>query len=75
MPIYQYECRNCGEVIEALQKWQEPPLTHCDHCHQETLEQRIASSGFRFKGKGYYETDEKPKEQQRYLHDSVSKEA
>ncbi len=29
MPIYEYRCEACGEVIEALQRMSDPPLTDC----------------------------------------------
>jgi putative FmdB family regulatory protein len=29
MPIYEYVCDSCGEVVEALQKLNDPPLTDC----------------------------------------------
>lgn len=29
MPIYEYQCMDCGKVIEAMQKMSDPPLTVC----------------------------------------------
>ena len=37
MPTYEYRCANCSEVVEALQKISESPLTICPSCHQDTL--------------------------------------
>lgn len=67
MPIYQYRCRECNQEVEVLQKMSEPPLTNCEHCHQSSLEKCVTAPRFRFSGKGYYETDEKPTAKQRYL--------
>jgi putative FmdB family regulatory protein len=33
MPIYEYECDNCGHHVEALQKITDPPIQECDQCH------------------------------------------
>lgn len=30
MPIYEYQCQECGGVTEALQKMSDPPLTDCE---------------------------------------------
>ena len=32
MPIYEYECTNCGQVAEALQRFSDKPLSKCSHC-------------------------------------------
>ena len=56
MPIYEYECRNCGRRTEALQKIDDPPLTTCDVCEGE-LKKLISSPAFQFKGSGWYVTD------------------
>lgn len=33
MPIYEYQCSTCGDVIEALQRLSDPPLQTCgEHC-------------------------------------------
>jgi len=29
MPIYEYQCEDCGKVIEAMQRLSEPLLTTC----------------------------------------------
>ena len=68
MPIYQYRCQKCLKMIEVIQKISDAPLKDCEQCHsQNTLEKCITASRFRLSGGGYYETDEKPKEKQRYI--------
>jgi len=56
MPIYEYECTNCGRVEEAFQKISEEPLTTCSHC-QGRLHKLISQSSFHLKGSGWYVTD------------------
>jgi len=56
MPIYEYECIDCGRVEEALQKFSDEPLTTCSHC-SGTLQKLISQSSFHLKGSGWYVTD------------------
>lgn len=57
MPIYEYQCENCGEVTEAIQKFSDAPLTDCDDCGESALKKLLSAPGFRLKGGGWYETD------------------
>lgn len=57
MPIYEYQCRDCGHQLEALQKMTDDALIHCPECHGETLKKKISVVGFQLKGTGWYETD------------------
>lgn len=61
MPIYEYQCKNCGQTLEKLQKISDAPLINCFYCGQPTLEKLVSSPSFRLKGKGWYETDFKTK--------------
>ncbi|MCP4694072.1 MAG: zinc ribbon domain-containing protein [Desulfobacterales bacterium] len=56
MPIYEYECAECGHIEEALQKISEKPLTSCGHCSGK-LHKLISQSTFHLKGTGWYVTD------------------
>ncbi len=56
MPIYEYQCTQCGERTEALQRLDEAPLTVCPHCGGE-LRKLISAPAFQFKGSGWYVTD------------------
>lgn len=56
MPIYEYECSNCGKTIEALQKFSDKPLTRCEFC-EGSLHKLISHSSFHLKGTGWYVTD------------------
>jgi putative FmdB family regulatory protein len=61
MPIYEYECRKCGHVFDALQKMSDPPHTDCPDCGQPELRKLLSAPNFRLKGGGWYETDFKDK--------------
>jgi putative FmdB family regulatory protein len=56
MPIYEYECQQCNQVTEAMQKFSEAPLIECPKC-QGTLKKLISQSTFHLKGSGWYVTD------------------
>ena len=56
MPLYEYACDSCGETIEALQRFSDPPLETCDSCGG-ALEKLISAPSIQFKGSGWYVTD------------------
>ena len=56
MPIYEYQCADCGEVEEALQAISDKPLTTCKRCSGK-LHKIISQSTFHLKGSGWYVTD------------------
>ena len=56
MPLYEYACDSCGETIEALQRFSDPPLETCASCGG-TLEKLISAPSIQFKGSGWYVTD------------------
>ena len=65
MPIYEYQCSNCGHELDELQTMSEPPLVKCPKCGKDTLKRLIGTGGgLIFKGSGFYLTDYKnhPKE-------------
>ena len=41
MPIYEYECRDCGERFEHLLRAGEPPV--CPACGSQNLEKQISA--------------------------------
>jgi putative FmdB family regulatory protein len=57
MPIYEYQCKACGELKEALQKLSDAPLARCPACGAEALRKKVSAVAFRLKGGGWYETD------------------
>jgi putative FmdB family regulatory protein len=56
VPTYQYACRECGERLEAVQKFTDEPLTVCPSC-QGRLRKVFSAVGVVFKGSGFYRTD------------------
>ncbi len=60
MPIYDYECRNCGHVFDVLQKMSDDPLSDCPECGQPDLRKLLSAPNFHLKGSGWYATDFKP---------------
>lgn len=70
MPFYEYQCKNCGRELEAMQKITEPPLKKCPHCGKSQLQRLMSAPVFRLKGGGWYETDFKDdKDKKRNLAD------
>ena len=57
MPIYQYQCTECGHSMEALQKMADPKLTDCPACKSPALKKQVTAAAFKLKGSGWYETD------------------
>jgi putative FmdB family regulatory protein len=56
VPTYQYVCTECGEDLEAVQKFSDDPLTDCPSCGGR-LRKRFSAVGVVFKGSGFYKTD------------------
>ena len=56
MPIYEYQCSECRETFEIIQKFSDNPLTKCKFCNGK-VERLISSSSFQLKGSGWYLTD------------------
>ena len=56
MPTYQYTCRECGEPLEAVQKFTDAPLSVCPACGGR-LRKVFSAVGIVFKGSGFYRTD------------------
>jgi putative FmdB family regulatory protein len=67
MPIYGYICQSCEHTLDALQKISDDPLVYCPDCGEPKLKRQLSAPRFRLKGKGWYETDFKKKDQ-RNLH-------
>jgi putative FmdB family regulatory protein len=56
MPIYEYECKKCGNIEEIFQKISDKPLAKCKRCSGR-LHKLISQSTFHLKGTGWYVTD------------------
>lgn len=64
MPTYEYECTECGKVVELFQSITESPRRFlrktdpkpCD-CHARVIRRIGTGAGIIFKGSGFYQTD------------------
>ncbi|MFE9737133.1 FmdB family zinc ribbon protein [Streptomyces sp. NPDC006477] len=56
MPTYQYQCTECGEGLEAVQKFTDDALTECPQC-EGRLKKVFSAVGIVFKGSGFYRND------------------
>ena len=56
MPIYEYECSECGIHFEKLQKFSDPNPERCPNGHNQ-VHRLLSQPTIIFKGKGFYVTD------------------
>ncbi|MDR2827386.1 MAG: zinc ribbon domain-containing protein [Candidatus Adiutrix intracellularis] len=56
MPIYEYQCQNCGETNESMQKFSDLPLKECPVCGNR-MTKIMSMNSFKLKGSGWYATD------------------
>jgi len=56
MPIYGYECKECGVRFERRQSFSDDPITVCPECEGE-VRRLLEPAGIIFKGSGFYVTD------------------
>ena len=57
MPLYEFQCKNCGHRFERIQSFSAPDEKECPVCQGEV--ERLISTPARphFKGSGFYSTD------------------
>lgn len=60
MPIYEYECEQCGVRFERLQRMADAALTDCPECNGH-IHRVMQPVGVIFKGSGFYVTDNRSK--------------
>jgi putative FmdB family regulatory protein len=53
MPIYEYECTDCGNLIEVIQKIGARAPGRCEKCTGK-LKKKISRASFQLKGGGWY---------------------
>jgi putative FmdB family regulatory protein len=56
MPIYEYECRECGAYFEKLQHFGDPAPQTCPNGHS-AVHRLLSRPAIIFKGSGFYVTD------------------
>ena len=55
MPIYEYECSQCHQTSDALQKVNDPPPETCPRCGaHNSLSRLLSRTSFVLKGGGWY---------------------
>jgi putative FmdB family regulatory protein len=56
MPLYEYECEACGQRVERIQSFSDPPLAECPVC-SGPVRKLMSMPAIQFKGSGWYITD------------------
>ena len=56
MPIYEYQCSQCKERHEVIQRFSDAPMSHCPSCGGD-MKKLPSSPAIQFKGSGFYKTD------------------
>jgi putative FmdB family regulatory protein len=56
MPLYEYQCRQCGVATDVRHGFDETVSTRCPACGGE-LARQFSPAGIVFKGPGFYVTD------------------
>jgi len=56
MPIYEYECAECGIHFDRLQRFGDPPPDTCPNGHAQ-VHRLLSQPAIIFKGSGFYVTD------------------
>jgi putative FmdB family regulatory protein len=56
MPLFEYQCEECGVRFERLQRKRDVYLKHCPECGG-SVRRLIQPPGIIFKGSGFYVTD------------------
>lgn len=63
MPIYRYECTDCGAVFRVFHRDKNGGPVECTHCKSQITKQLLPRIGVIYKGNGYYRTDYQNKKQ------------
>jgi len=54
MPLYEYQCEECGQKFEVRQKFSDPPIETCNDCGGRARK-LISQTAFALKGGGWYQ--------------------
>lgn len=60
MPLYEYQCEECGLRFERRQSFSDDPVKICPDCDGPVV-RLIQPAGIIFKGSGFYVTDNRSK--------------
>jgi len=56
VPLYEYQCKQCGHRFEKIQSFSAAEIKECPVCKGE-VEKLISAPAFQFKGSGWYVSD------------------
>ena len=62
MPIYEYQCAQCGSVTDIKHGFKETASEPCAECGSTDLKRLFNPASIVFKGSGFYVTDSRKKE-------------
>ena len=57
MPIYAFQCSQCGHAFDRLQRLSDPDPDTCPVCAAHAVQRQLTAPYFRLVGSGWYETD------------------
>jgi putative FmdB family regulatory protein len=57
MPIYDFQCSECGYQQELMRKVSAPSVDECPQCKQQTFSKKVSAPNFQLSGSGWYATD------------------
>ena len=57
MPIYAFQCGQCGHQFDRLQRLSDPAPDTCPSCSAQAIRRQLTAPQFRLAGGGWYETD------------------
>ena len=56
MPLYEYQCKQCGHRFEKIQSFSAPEERECPEC-KGPVERLLSAPAIQFKGAGWYVND------------------
>ena len=56
MPLYEYQCEQCGHRFEVIQRFSDAPIETCASCGGP-VHKLLSAPAIQFKGSGWYITD------------------
>jgi putative FmdB family regulatory protein len=56
MPLYEYQCENCGDIFELMQKFADAPIAVHEKCGGP-VHRLLSAPALQFKGSGWYVND------------------
>jgi putative FmdB family regulatory protein len=60
MPLYDYDCAECGRRVEVVHGVHAPGPTHCPNCGGGPLRKAITAAAVHFKGSGWAKKERRP---------------